>query len=102
VEFDASGKSKGRVLGLEALWLTKGNNERADCCIDNKPLHNSLKAEFGKPAYFEERQKARKALWDLRLAQPNILRLFQLEARPPVGLLPLGSEPNLCEPRGVF
>ena len=99
--FDSSSqKTKGRPLGLEALWLTKGNPANLGCCID-KRSHQGLKASLGRAESWADRQTARKALWDLRVDQPRILRLFQLEAPPPAGE-PIGSEPALWEPEIVF
>ena len=100
VDFLASRAIKGRPLGLEALWLLRGAQDNAECCIDKEDHHLS-KAILKSAAFWQARKEARAALWALRVEQPIVLRLFRLEATVPLELLG-GVEPSLWEPECVF
>ena len=70
--------------------------------VDEKAEHSNLKDELQTKEYREQRQRARKALWDLRSDQPGIEGLFRLEAKPPIDDQPMGSVVELWEPPTVY
>jgi hypothetical protein len=101
--FRPENKTKGRPLGLLALWLQRGSAVYVDCCPD-KDEHAALKAglgSLGEASFYEDRKAARAALWALRAHNPMIIQLFMVEAQVPLALLG-GVEHALWEPRRVF
>jgi hypothetical protein len=98
--FRPENKTKGRPLGLLALWLQRGSAAYVDCC-PCKDSHAVLKVALGADSFYEDRKAARAALWALRAQNPMIIQLFMVEAPVPLALLG-GVEPALWEPRRVF
>ena len=80
------------------MWLTNAH----ECIFKDGPGgHAEQKRLLATAEYFAERKQARAELWALRDAVPDILLLFEVEARVPVELLE-GNEDALWEPLNVF
>ena len=90
---DVGHRVKGRPIGFLMAWLLH------EC--DSKLDHSRSKAELWKPEYHENRQEARRILWEMRHCNPDVLELFLIELQ---DIVPhdFADAPQLWEPVSAF